>query len=96
MLTASYSSILSQRLEEGLEWLEEDSMTEGRLLEVEGWREERSSERVSHNLSAAFSAASMALGWSFDPVAEVSMEFVAMSAFWSLMRVLRRESKVVR
>ena len=50
MLTASYSCILSQRVEEGLEWVEEVVKVKGRLLEVEGWREERSSESVVHRL----------------------------------------------
>ena len=68
----------------------------GRLFDGVGWSEERSSDSVSHNVSAAFSAASMALGWLLNPAAEDCMEFVAIRAFWSLMRVLSRESKVVR
>lgn len=96
MLTASYSCIVFQRLEESLSWVEGDVETRGRTLEVAGWREERSPARVSHKFSATLSASLMSLETTFDPVTEVSMEFVAMRAFWSLMRVLSRESKVER
>ena len=61
------------------------------------WREERRVEMVFQRFRAADSAARIVSLSAVEEVArEAVMELVEMRAFWSLIRVFRRESKVFR
>ena len=68
----------------------------GGLLEFGGWREDRRVEMVFHKFRAADSAARIVSVSSVEFSGEALMELVETRAFWSLIRALRRESKVLR
>ena len=68
----------------------------GGLGGLGGWREERRVDMVFHRLRAADSAARIVSVSAVEVFGDALMELVEMRAFWSLIRVFRRESKVLR
>ena len=93
----SWWSIWVQIVEEGVFEVAVAEMG-GLVVVVSGpWREERRVEMVFQRFRAADSAARIvSLSSVVEVVGEAVMELVEIRAFWSLIRVFRRESKVFR